>query len=575
MLLQLGALLLLLLGCSYAADPVADKVTSLPGLSFKIDYGVWSGYLNAGNNGTWKMHYWLVESKSNPKTDPILVWFNGGPGCSSFGGMFEELGPFYVSQDGKTLFENKFSWNQKANVLALESPIGVGFSYDSSNLNYSTANDVQSMNQNFAALNDFFKSFPDYANRDFYLSGESYAGIYIPMLSAVLAEGIVAKTFVNPNFQGAAIGNGYMHIQKLYNSLVLWSAYHGRVSPQEWEYVKTTCNAGATRPNDPDTYNYFNYLKTTTYLDFASDNSTCGDIIYRMTSVPRSSDPYNYYQDCFASKYADGYTGASASRPAHPAQMKRIRRKREAAQPGVKADVTNLAAGFNYDSSDPYQGYACYGSPYIWANTQEVQKALNIADDWQKGGMKWQDCSDPIYQQYTVTYNDQTQFFERFFKANTNTKFRFLVYNGDVDTVCNYLGDAWFIADYAAAHAIKADDRIDWYFAGQTAGYSQRYNDNSGVTIDVVTVKGAGHFVPTDRPGAARQMITNFMFPSQANGRPDYNSTANVDPYPTLAPILNGGQSTVSPVPTTSSTIQLSYFAPLLLSIFCVLKNIL
>lgn len=54
----------------------------------------------------------LVESQSNPQEDPIVVWFNGGPGCSSLIGFLEELGPFRVNPDGSTLFENVFSWNK-------------------------------------------------------------------------------------------------------------------------------------------------------------------------------------------------------------------------------------------------------------------------------------------------------------------------------------------------------------------------------------------------------------------------------------------------------------------------------
>ena len=86
----------------------------------------------------------------------MLLWFNGGPGCSSFGGLFEELGPFYINLDGQTLFENPYAWNKKANVLALESPIGVGFSYDNTVVNFTSANDDQSRDQNYAALVDFF-----------------------------------------------------------------------------------------------------------------------------------------------------------------------------------------------------------------------------------------------------------------------------------------------------------------------------------------------------------------------------------------------------------------------------------
>lgn len=82
------------------------------------------------------LFYALAESRSDPDTAPVILWLNGGPGCSSIGGGFmSELGPFYPlppdgdDASGPSLQENPFAWNAEASVLFLESPAFVGFSY--------------------------------------------------------------------------------------------------------------------------------------------------------------------------------------------------------------------------------------------------------------------------------------------------------------------------------------------------------------------------------------------------------------------------------------------------------------
>ncbi|KAL8509564.1 hypothetical protein ACS0TY_016689 [Phlomoides rotata] len=78
---------------------------------------------------------WAEDSSSKP----LVLWLNGGPCFSSIRSVaFTELGPFRVNPDGKTLWYNKYAWNNVANVVFLESPAGVGFSYSNKTPDYVT-----------------------------------------------------------------------------------------------------------------------------------------------------------------------------------------------------------------------------------------------------------------------------------------------------------------------------------------------------------------------------------------------------------------------------------------------------
>jgi serine carboxypeptidase-like clade 2 len=110
------------------------------------------------------MFFWLTESQNSPKTDPLILWLNGGPGCSSLGGLLSELGPFYPDTTGTTLKLNEFSWNTIANVIFLESPSGVGFSTSNNPLDYITG-DYQTAQDSVDFLLQFIQIFPQYVGR--------------------------------------------------------------------------------------------------------------------------------------------------------------------------------------------------------------------------------------------------------------------------------------------------------------------------------------------------------------------------------------------------------------------------
>ena len=149
----------------------------------------------------------FFESRNDPENDPVVLWLNGGPGCSSLTGLFLELGPARVSKK-IDLINNPYSWNNNASVIFLDQPVNTGFSYSGS----SVSSTIAASKDVYALLTLFFKQFPQYAKQDFHIAGESYAGHYIP----VFATEILKHKKNNINLQSILIGNGLTDGYKQY-----------------------------------------------------------------------------------------------------------------------------------------------------------------------------------------------------------------------------------------------------------------------------------------------------------------------------------------------------------------------
>ena len=169
-----------LAGLAYAA-PEADRVLEVPGMAVFDNFAFYSGYLPIPDTGK-SLHYLFAESQSNPATDPLIIWFNGGPGCSSMLGWAQEHGPYVMDSGTDFWRKNDYSWNNEANVIYIESPAGVGYSFCSSVKECSFTDEKSSLD-NLTAVLQWFEKFPEFKSHDLYISGESYAGIYVPYLS--------------------------------------------------------------------------------------------------------------------------------------------------------------------------------------------------------------------------------------------------------------------------------------------------------------------------------------------------------------------------------------------------------
>ncbi|KAH8983045.1 Alpha/Beta hydrolase protein [Lactarius hatsudake] len=169
------------------------------------------------------LFFWFFESRSNPSKDPLVLWLNGGPGCSSSLGLLFELGPCLITDKGRSTTFNPHSWNERANIIFLDQPVDVGYSYSSDGSTISTsptaALDV------YAFLELFVTRFHKYARLPFHIAAESYGGTYAPNIASViykknkelaaapspklakinLASVILANGITDPYFQMASL----------------------------------------------------------------------------------------------------------------------------------------------------------------------------------------------------------------------------------------------------------------------------------------------------------------------------------------------------------------------------------
>lgn len=119
----------------------------------------YSGYLNISDAK--RLHFVFVESQAAPTTDPLLIWFNGGPGCSSMLAFLQEHGPMVVDDGATTILPNPLPWNLNANVLYIESPAGVGFS-ESTGARGLYYNDMIASEDAFAFMKLWYNEFSEF-----------------------------------------------------------------------------------------------------------------------------------------------------------------------------------------------------------------------------------------------------------------------------------------------------------------------------------------------------------------------------------------------------------------------------
>lgn len=221
---------------------------------------------------------------------PVILWLQGGPGASSLYGLFTENGPIRV-RNGK--FERrKYNWALNHHIIYIDNPVGTGFSFSKDILGF-CSNEKQVGEQLYSTLIQFFKVFPELQENKFFISGESYAGKYVPAVAYTIHKKN-PKAEIKINLKGITIGNGLSDpVNQLVYSKYLYQIglldANGRdefakYEEQGKEYIRTKqykkafeifdllLNGDLIKPQKSLFYNltgfdfYFNFLHTKNYI---------------------------------------------------------------------------------------------------------------------------------------------------------------------------------------------------------------------------------------------------------------------------------------------------------------------
>lgn len=207
------------------------RLTEARNLSYVVPFlpDVYSnaGFFTVDETYNSNLFFWFFrkQQRSNNESDwqhaPVVVWLQGGPGSSSLFGLFTENGPYIVTNiaattttaDNNTVVRRrKYSWTEEYNVLYIDNPVGSGFSFTANELGYAR-NQSDVANNLYAALVQFYRLYPELRHNDLYLTGESYAGKYLPALAYVIHRRRSTSKdddhAIWKILKGLAVGNGF------------------------------------------------------------------------------------------------------------------------------------------------------------------------------------------------------------------------------------------------------------------------------------------------------------------------------------------------------------------------------
>jgi len=404
--------------------------------------------------------YWFFESRNAPETAPLILWLNGGPGCSSTTGLLFELGPCRVSGEGQSTVHNNHSWNEFANIIFLDQPIEVGFSYadDGSNVDNSADAGVDV----WAFLELFMKQFPEYAKLSFHIAAESYGGHYAPNIASVIhkknLEHAIAPIpdFMHINLQSVVLANGLTEPHTQFASIPDYACE----GPYPVYDNPNGAECEALRAKVPTCQSLV---------------SSCYSFDSRFTCVP-------------ASLYCNvQLLGPIQSLGLNPYDVRRTCDREK-------------------------DGDLCYKQMEwidTYLNKPDVKKSLGVSSS-----MQFQSCNLDVNKKF-LFQGDTARNSAKLLIPLLQGGIRLLVYAGQADSMCNFLGNHRWM-EKLEGHPFQDEFRkapiVPWLTldANKPAGHVHAAGPGAG-NYTFVAVSEAGHMVPYDQPEAALDLMSRWI----------------------------------------------------------------
>lgn len=400
----------------------------------------YSGFINVNASRNHNLFYWAFESQ-NSISDPVVLWLNGGPGASSIlFGLLNENGPFTIEPDLNGYKPNPYSWNKVANVIWLDQPVGVGFSYSDYIIDDYEIYTYELMQSVDTFLRKFLLQYPAWnKGQEFYIFAESYGGHYGPALSSVIIDNNKNGSRPLINLKGLGLGNAWVDPIIQLRSYITFSQANGLINSFEATVLEDL---------------YASCVQLIKNKEWVRSAAECYGMVGAILLLNPGMEIYDIRKKCPGTLNHDCYNFTAAEDWLNLPSTNKLLHANGRVPNLARETPDGIIAAVNGDESSSHM--------------MDVKKLLD------NGG-------------------------------------RVLVYNGDFDFMCNWIGgNNWTSAmRWSGQNVFNKSPMKVWKAKNATtAGWVKQMPN---LQFQFIKLHNSGHLVPFDQPANALQMFSYFL----------------------------------------------------------------